>query len=202
MKKILIIAILAIAAYLVEPESPAEAQYTAEKGDTMYKIAQKYNMGLNDLLSLNKHISNPSMIRVGDFIVVRSQDQIHHDLVDYAKSLQDTTKYVYGGNNFPYQTDCSSWMQGVFAKFGYKLPRTSAEQALIGQKIKKIDDLAMGDLLFFASNPANGIITHVGLKMDGAYWISNLNSGSDVKILSTWGKWSREHFMWGTRITL
>jgi cell wall-associated NlpC family hydrolase len=179
--------------------SIAHAEYVAKQGDTMYKIAQKYNMSLKDLLSLNPHLINPNKINAGDFIVVRSK-QTAKDLVDYAKSTQDITAYVYGGNNFPYEVDCSSWTQGVFKKFGVYLPRTSAEQATTGVPVK-FSDLQIGDLMFF-STAADKHITHVGIYMGDNYWISNLNSKEKVKILSSWGKWTQEHFMWGTRYKL
>ncbi len=82
----------------------AHAEYYVEKGDTFYKIAKEFDMSLTDLISLNKHITNPNKIKVGDYLVVRTGTETQKDLVDYARSLQAVTAYQYGGNNFPYET--------------------------------------------------------------------------------------------------
>ncbi len=196
MKKIIIVL---AATFCLSFGSMAHAEYVAKSGDTMYKIAQKYNMNLKDLLSLNPHLIDPNKIKSGDYIIIRSSNKAK-DLVDYAKSLQDVTAYSYGGNNFPYEVDCSSWTQGVFKRFGILLPRTSAEQAKTGLPVR-LNDLQIGDLMFF-STAADKHITHVGIYMGDNYWISNLNAQDRVKILSTWGKWTQQHFMWGTRYKL
>lgn len=180
--------------------SNASAEYYVQSGDTMAKIAQNYGMKLRDLISLNPQHPNPALIHVGDFIVVREKSKVKVNLVEYARSLQDITAYQYGGNNFPYEVDCSAWTQGVFKKFGQDLPRTSGEQAKTGAVVP-FKDLDIGDLMFFSTRPDKKV-THVGLYMGNGYWISNLNKKSNVKILSTWGKWTQENFLWGTRYKL
>lgn len=55
--------------------SIASAEHYVQPGETMNKIASKYNMQLSDLISLNPHIKNPSLIHVGDYIVIRSADK-------------------------------------------------------------------------------------------------------------------------------
>jgi LysM repeat protein len=177
--------------------SVGHAQHYVEKGDTMAKIAKDHKMNLNDLISLNPHIKNPNMIHIGDYIIIRSGVETKKDMVDYARSLQDVTAYVYGGNNFPYEVDCSAWVQGVFKKFGVDLPRVSRDQAKTGQPVT-FQQLQIGDLMFFSTRK-DKVITHVGIYMGNDYWISNLNSKSGVKILSTWGRWTQDYFLWGTR---
>jgi cell wall-associated NlpC family hydrolase len=202
MKKALLAAAFAVPLFF-GIGSAAHAQHIVTKGETMYTISKEYNMSLADLISLNKHIANPNKIKVGDYIVIRSGVEKAADIVDYAKSLQYVTAYSYGGNNFPYQTDCSGWVQGVYKKFGISLPRVSKDQAKTGTPVK-FEDLQEGDLVFF-STAADKHITHVGIYMgknNGDMWISNLNSEKDVQILPMWGKWSRGNFMWGTRYKL
>jgi cell wall-associated NlpC family hydrolase len=181
----------------------AHAQHIVTKGETMYSISKEYNMSLADLLSLNKHIPNPNKIRVGDYIVIRSGVEKAADIVDYAKSLQSVTAYSYGGQNFPYQTDCSGWVQGIYKHFNINLPRVSKDQAKTGTPVKAAD-LQEGDLVFF-STAADKHITHVGIYMgknNGDMFISNLNSAKDVEIMPMWGTWGRTYFMWGTRYKL
>jgi peptidoglycan DL-endopeptidase LytE len=177
--------------------SAASAQHYVTKGETLYGISQEYKMNLKDLISLNQHIKDPNKIKVGDYIVIRSEVETAADLTDYAKSLQSVTAYKYGGNNPPYSTDCSGFTQHVFKKFGVNLPRVSRDQAKTGTPVK-FENLQIGDLMFFSTR-ADKVITHVGIYLGNDYWLSNLNEEKDVEIFSTWGKWSRETFLYGTR---
>ncbi len=173
------------------------AQYYVQKGDTMSGIAKKFGMTYQDLLLLNPHIKNPNLITLNQFIVIRSKDKAQ-DLIEYARSLQDQTKYVFGADYSlsPTKADCSSWTKHIYAKFGITLPRVSQDQARTGTPIK-FPSLKKGDLMFFGDA---GKVTHVGIYMGDGYWISNLNTQKSVVILSVWGSWSQERFLWATRV--
>lgn len=204
MKKILTAGLTA--ALLLGFSPVAKAEYYTEKGDTLYKIARENEMSLNDLISLNPHISDPNKIKVGQYIVIRSAE-VQKDLVDYARSLQESTKYVYGGADYtpPMETDCSGWVQAIYKKFGVSLPRTSAQQAVTAYGTPvKFQDLQIGDLMFFSTDKKTHKITHVGIYLgsETKAWISNLNSAKNVQILSSWGKWTQDNFMWGKRFKL
>jgi cell wall-associated NlpC family hydrolase len=175
----------------------ASAQHYVKPGDSMSKIAKTYNMTLKDLISLNPHIANPNIIKPNDYIIIRSKTEPQKDLVDYARSLQDITTYVYGGQRFPNETDCSGWAQGVFKKFGVNLPRVSRDQAKTGKPVK-FEELQIGDLMFFSTR-TDKTITHTGIYMGNDYWISNLNEKKDVEIMSTWNTWTQKYFLWGAR---
>lgn len=84
--------------------------------------------------------------------------------------------------------DCSGFVQAVFAKYGYYLPRTSREQARRGSSIKS-SQLKAGDLIFYGSSSyinhvaiyiGNGRIIHASNKNDGIK-ISNAFYRSPVK---------------------
>ena len=177
--------------------SSASAEYYVQKGDSLSMIAKKYGMTLSDIISLNPHIENPNIIHLNDYIIVRTKTMPQKDLVDYARSLQSVTAYVYGGQNAPYETDCSGWAQFVFKKFGVDLPRVSRDQAKTGKPVT-FQQLQIGDLMFFSTR-ADKVITHTGIYMGDGYWISNLNEKKDVEILSSWGSWAQKYFLWGTR---
>jgi peptidoglycan DL-endopeptidase LytE len=163
-------------------------------------IAAASFFGFSSGASAQHYVKDPNKIRPNDYIVIRSGVETQKDLVDYAKSLESVTAYEYGGQNFPYETDCSGFVQGIYKKFGVNLPRVSRDQAKTGSPVK-FPDLQIGDLMFF-STAADKHITHVGIYMGDDYFISNLNEKSDVKILPSWGSWSRTYFMWGTRYKL
>lgn len=178
----------------------AHAQHYVEPKETLSMIAKEHKMALKDLISLNPHIINPDKIRVGDYIIVRTDEEKAANVIEYARSLQSVTAYSYGGQQFPYKTDCSGFVQGVFKKFGVTLPRVSKDQAKTGTPVK-FQDLQPGDLMFFSTR-ADNVISHVGIYMGNDFFISNLNEIKDVEILSTWGTWTQKYFKWGTRYKL
>jgi cell wall-associated NlpC family hydrolase len=200
-KKFVLSSLVAIATFAYM-DTAASAQHYVQKGETLYKISQEYQMSLKDLISLNPHITDPNKIKVNDYIIVRTDTEKQKDMVDYARSLQSVTAYKYGGQNFPYETDCSGWAQHVLKKFGKTIPRVSRDQAKDPQaQPVKFQDLQIGDLLFFSTR-ADKVVTHVGFYLGNDYWISNLNEEKDVEIMSTWGTWAQKYFLWGTRYKL
>jgi uncharacterized YkwD family protein/spore coat assembly protein SafA len=50
--------------------------YTVKSGDTMWKIATKYQIGISELLQANKQIKNSSQIRVGQKITIPNADSV------------------------------------------------------------------------------------------------------------------------------
>lgn len=178
--------------------STVAAQHIVKQNESLSIIAKQYKMNLKDIIDLNPHIKNPNIIHVNDYIIIRSKNEVKKDMVDYAKSLQDITAYSYGGTNAPYETDCSGYVQYIFKKFGVDLPRVSREQAATGEPVT-FQELELGDLMFFSTHKDKKTITHVGIYMGDNYFISNLNEKKDVEILSSWGRWSQDTFMWGTR---
>ncbi len=99
-------------------------------------------------------------------------------LVDFAKKNLGKP-YVYGADG-PNSFDCSGFTSYVYKSFGIKLPRSSMEQVQVGKRISK-EDLTAGDLVFFDTAEKNdGTISHVGIYMNGGYFI-HASSGSKAK---------------------
>ena len=172
----------------------AQAQHYVKQGESLSKIAQIYNMSLEDIIDLNPHMEDPDLIHPNDYIIIRSKNEVKKDMVAYAQSLQDVTTYVYGGNNFPYQVDCSAWVQGIFKKFNIDLPRVSRDQAKTGVPVS-FEELQLGDLMFFSTHPDKKTITHVSIYMGDDLWISNLNENKDVEIMTNWGSMDTKIFL-------
>lgn len=80
------------------------------------------------------------------------------------KAMQVPNYYLWGGTVKP-NYDCSGLMQAAFADSGIWLPRDAYQQEAFTQLIA-IEDLLLGDLVFFGVQKA----THVGLYLgDGCY---------------------------------
>ncbi|RTR25670.1 peptidoglycan endopeptidase [Deinococcus radiophilus] len=82
------------------------------------------------------------------------------------------TPYVYGGNSAT-GVDCSAFVLRVFQPLGISLPRTSAQQALVGQPVARAS-LRGGDLVFF-DTVGRGSVTHVGVYLGQDQFV-NANS--------------------------
>ena len=52
----------------------AKTVHTVSKGDTMWRIAVKYEMGISELISANPQIKNPALIYPGDRISIPETD--------------------------------------------------------------------------------------------------------------------------------
>lgn len=92
------------------------------------------------------------------------------------------TPYVWGGTS-PKGFDCSGFTQYVYGKLGIKLPRTSQEQAQVGQAVGNISQARPGDLVFFAG--ADGTASapgHVGIYLGNGQMIDAPYTGTNVRI--------------------
>jgi cell wall-associated NlpC family hydrolase len=94
------------------------------------------------------------------------------------------TRYKYGGMSQK-GIDCSGFTYRVFQRaLGYTLPRTSIEQANVGEVVDK-DSLTFGDLLFFYSkSKRHKRINHVGIYIsDGTFVHSHRHHGVGIDSL-------------------
>jgi cell wall-associated NlpC family hydrolase len=192
MKKFVLILTLALSLAL-----PLNAfAYTVQPGDTIYRIAMKYGLTVNKLISLNPQIKNPSNLVPGQHI--NTSYNVAELIVDYAVSTQGKTQYVYNADpaKAPWIADCSSWVQYIYKRYGISLPRTSPLQSHVGFPVS-FQSMKKGDLMFFGSS---GRVTHVGIYMGNGYYISNLNPTKDVQIYSVYEPWSYRSFLWAQRV--
>lgn len=121
----------------------------ADKGETSFASAvQKVSPSENGAL----HYTMTSVQEGNQLNPVRKQI-----VEEAAKYLGHP--YVWGGTSLTNGADCSGFVQSLFAKFGYSLPRVAEAQSQSGTQIPVADALP-GDLVFYARN---GYVYHVAL---------------------------------------
>ncbi len=113
------------------------------------------------------------------------------ELIDLYSQWQGTP-YRLGGNSKS-GIDCSSFVQQVYqAGFGVIIPRTTKEQAKLGQVINK--QLVVGDLVFFKTQPK---VHHVGIYLGNEKFVhASTSQGVSISKLNNI-YWSKHY--WQTR---
>jgi cell wall-associated NlpC family hydrolase len=101
-----------------------------------------------------------------------------------ALAVETATRYVgtpyrWGGST-PAGFDCSGFVQFVFREQGIELPRVSRDQARVGEaRPASLDDLAPGDLLFFAQGSPT--VDHVAIYAGDGRIVHASRSGYGVR---------------------
>ncbi len=70
MKKIIVSLFLISVLLSCSVAAQETATYTVQSGDSMWKIAVKYQVGVSEIISSNKQISNPNMIYPGQKLTI------------------------------------------------------------------------------------------------------------------------------------
>ncbi len=109
-----------------------------------------------------------------------------------------SVRYHRGGTT-KLGVDCSGFTSRIYQDaVSVALPRTSGEQAKIGEKIDR-DELSFGDLLFFFSKSKRKRINHVGIYLaDGRFVHSSRSHG--VRIDSLGESYYARHFATARRV--
>ena len=116
----------------------------------------------------------------------KERDLLYSDYVNLERIATSYigTPYVWGGSNELTGFDCSGLVQWTYKQaMGIDLPRTTFVQQYMGESVPlDIDELRMGDLLFFYT-PSEGT-HHVAMYLADGYYIHAPCSGDVVKITS------------------
>lgn len=89
------------------------------------------------------------------------------------------TPYQWGGNDPLNGIDCSAFVKYLYGKIGIQLPRTAAQQALVGTPITNLEDLQPGDRLYFWENRRNKI-GHTGIYLGNGYFVHSSSGRKGV----------------------
>ncbi|HOT42403.1 MAG TPA: LysM peptidoglycan-binding domain-containing C40 family peptidase [Syntrophorhabdaceae bacterium] len=195
-------------------------EYRAQKGDTIEKIAARFNVEKDDILESNNLKEGVRLTPNTIVLIPKTQSEEKqeefinlttknlkpwksHDekymLVKVAKSFMGAP-YKYGGNTVR-GLDCSAYVKKIYEIFDVQLPRSAREQFHIGTKINK-EDLAIGDLVFFRTKRYIKYPTHVGIYIgDGNFIHSSSGHGRiGVKIDSLSSDFYKRTYVGATRI--
>lgn len=192
---------------LLRHTKPQSSQsYTVRKGDSLYKIARQFDVGLDELREINdldsdslkpgqkillEHEPEPRTPKQYDTILsqgVRMQEEpqnepepkeqeLHDRLIVFAKKLLNIP-YRFGGNSM-FGIDCSAYVQKVYSLIGINIPRSARQQFTEGDPVDK-SELSIGDLVFFktyASFPS-----HVGIYLGNDLFIHASSRSKKVTI--------------------
>jgi len=192
-------------------------EYRPKKGDTLAKIASKFNLDKQDILESNnitgkklpKVILIPKIIEVDDSEELielsnkplkpwRSSEE-KYMLVKVAKSFMGAP-YKYGGETVR-GLDCSAFVKKIYDIFDVQLPRSAREQFMVGNKISK-EELSVGDLVFFKTKRYVKYPTHVGIYIGDGNFIhsSSTRCKLGVKVDALSSSYYSRTFVGATRV--
>ena len=99
------------------------------------------------------------------------------DVASYAQKFIGNP-YSYGGTSLTNGTDCSGFVQSVYSKYGYSLPRTSGSQAGSGKSVS-LDNVQAGDIIYYSSG---GSVNHVAIYIGDGKVVHASNKRDGIKI--------------------
>jgi len=77
MKKKATVFLIVLCFMLTAVQTFADTVYTVRSGDTMWKIAQKYQTGISEIIAKNPQIKNPSLIYPGQKLTIPSTTAVN-----------------------------------------------------------------------------------------------------------------------------
>jgi len=104
---------------------------------------------------------------------------------------QINKKYRWGGTNPHTGFDCSGLIQYAYKASGIHLPRTTAAQYRFTKRVS-INNLKVGDLIFFHTRRTRARVNHVGIYLGGGKFIHAPRRGKLVSIAELKGYWKRK----------
>lgn len=152
-----------------------------------YKI--KYNNNLGYIAK--SYVSTATPSAVATIPLVSSTASQISTLMSSANKLLGI-RYTYGGATLSTGFDCSGFVQYIYKTIGVTLSRTTYTQVEEGSAVS-INDLKVGDLLFFIDN------SHEGVYIGNNKFIQAQKTGTVVHTTDLSGYW-RTSFVTGRRI--
>jgi cell wall-associated NlpC family hydrolase len=102
-------------------------------------------------------------------------------LAEYAMTYVGKVPYKFGGTSLNSGMDCSAFVREMYGKIGVNLPRTAAEQALVGEPIYRLELLQPGDRLYFW-DAKRQMIGHTGIYKGNGEFVHNSHGKGGVAV--------------------
>ena len=195
MKKISSIFLIFFLSFLVAGHSHAQNMdtYTVKSGDTMWKIAVKYQIGVDEIINANSQVSNPDMIYPMQKLNIPNIDQtkgVEQEVLDLVnqerakaglKPLQmdwelqrvarTKSKDMSAKNYFSHQSPTYGSPFDMMKQFGISY-RTAGENIAMGQRTPQEVMNAWMNSSGHRANILKAEFTHlgVGYEANGNYW--------------------------------
>ena len=144
-----------------EAEEAARAAYqAAQAAKAAQQSASSSHSSSSSSSSVSHSSSSSSSSGSGktDTSKVTTGSGTGSDVASYAQKFIGNP-YSYGGTSLTNGTDCSGFVQSVYSKYGYSLPRTSGSQAGSGKSVS-LDNVQAGDIIYYSSG---GSVNHVAI---------------------------------------
>ncbi|NYE56542.1 C40 family peptidase [Carboxydothermus ferrireducens] len=180
----------------VSRSSSGSSVYIVKAGDTLWDIAKKFNLTVDELKRLNNLKSEK--LSIGQKLLVKKTTSRNSPRpkarttkkVSRGEGRGDVVKIALSYLGTPYQWgassgsafDCSGFTAFVYRQVGINLPHNSLAQYEVGEKIDK-SELSPGDLVFFKTQ-GSSVINHVGIYIGDGQFI-HASSGKDRVIISS-----------------
>ncbi len=98
MKRIIIMMTIVIQIFAVLPAYATTVAHTVVKGDSMWKVAVKYEVGLSEIKNANTHIANPNLIYPGQVLNIPLTDSTVTNFENEVIRLVNETREKNGLN--------------------------------------------------------------------------------------------------------
>jgi len=128
------------------------------------------------------------------------EDNRVYKITSYALDYKGT-KYKFGGTTKD-GMDCSGLVYTSFLQEDVPLPRTSRAMSLEGERLS-LEDVNIGDLLFFETNKNKKVVNHVGLVVEiqpGQILFIHSTTSLGVIISSLSENYWFDHFVMARRV--
>jgi beta-lactamase regulating signal transducer with metallopeptidase domain len=181
-----IFVVFTVAIVSVHHAEEVTASINGEEGQSVETVnepsaASEASITDGSLVAPGNDISSPEEDVINNVAAdeASTPDALREKVVEYALDAQ-SAQYVWGGNDLSAGVDSSGFVQAIYKKMGYELPRTSREQADEYNEIS-LEDLKLGDLIFYGREDEQ-IINHVAIYIGEKKVIHASNMRDGVKI--------------------
>lgn len=122
------------------------------------------------------------------------------DVASYALQFVGS-RYRMGGASPGSGFDCSGFTQYVYRQYGVYLPHSSAGQysTAYGAAVGSMNNLAPGDLVFFAGTYRRGI-SHVAIYIGGGRIVHAMTPSLGVQVSNIWSQYWTSHYYGAIRV--